>query len=214
MVSITYVCKTCEKEFVSNRKSVNRTPTFCSRKCAGYKKGFTPHNKGKGKYQLFDSCTECGKQKKGYNARVSPRCHTCENKKRAKSTVYTECPRCGKPKNGRGRSDRVLCNSCAAFDRWKVHFNEFGINCQNKDYFGFTEKLKELIRDRHGRMCAFCGSLEDKRKHHVHHIDYDKKNSRPNNLLCLCNTCHPKTNFNREFWKEECLKVMKKNNWI
>ena len=34
----------------------------------------------------------------------------------------------------------------------------------------------------------------------VHHIDYDKNNSNPNNLIVLCKGCHAKTNFNREYW--------------
>ena len=37
---------------------------------------------------------------------------------------------------------------------------------------------------------------------HVHHIDYDKINNDPNNLVALCNSCHAKTNGKnkREFY--------------
>lgn len=34
----------------------------------------------------------------------------------------------------------------------------------------------------------------------VHHIDYNKLNCNPNNLITLCKSCHMKTNFNREYW--------------
>ena len=34
----------------------------------------------------------------------------------------------------------------------------------------------------------------------VHHIDYNKLNCMPNNLLSLCDKCHRKTNNNREYW--------------
>lgn len=35
----------------------------------------------------------------------------------------------------------------------------------------------------------------------VHHIDYDKYNCNEQNLITLCRSCHPKTNFNRDYWK-------------
>jgi len=35
----------------------------------------------------------------------------------------------------------------------------------------------------------------------VHHVDYDKYNSDPSNLVALCDTCHPMTNWNREYWQ-------------
>lgn len=35
----------------------------------------------------------------------------------------------------------------------------------------------------------------------VHHIDYDKLNCDPKNLITLCRKCHTKTNYNREYWE-------------
>ena len=32
------------------------------------------------------------------------------------------------------------------------------------------------------------------------HIDYDKLNCNPDNLISLCNSCHSKTNYNRNYW--------------
>ncbi len=34
----------------------------------------------------------------------------------------------------------------------------------------------------------------------IHHIDYDKKLTIPQNCISLCNPCHTKTNFNRKYW--------------
>ena len=42
--------------------------------------------------------------------------------------------------------------------------------------------------------------LNIKRKLDVHHIDYDKKNNDPKNLISLCRKCHMKTNKNRKYW--------------
>ena len=32
------------------------------------------------------------------------------------------------------------------------------------------------------------------------HIDYDKKNCNPENLITLCNHCNIKVNKNRDYW--------------
>ncbi len=68
----------------------------------------------------------------------------------------------------------------------------------------WDETLREVIRNRDRRKCQICRKteLENKRKLAVHHIDYDKKNCNPNNLITLCHICHIKTNHKREYWLE------------
>jgi 5-methylcytosine-specific restriction endonuclease McrA len=68
----------------------------------------------------------------------------------------------------------------------------------------FNNDLREVVRNRDRRKCQLCGKteLEEGKKLSVHHIDYDKKNCNPNNLITLCNKCHIKTNHNREKWKK------------
>jgi hypothetical protein len=64
----------------------------------------------------------------------------------------------------------------------------------------FNETLKEQIRSRDNFVCHICGRHQGKRKFPVHHIDYNKKNNDPSNLVTLCFNCHPKTNGRREQW--------------
>ena len=66
----------------------------------------------------------------------------------------------------------------------------------------FNEELKEQIRIRDNHTCQECGKhqKELKRKLDVHHIDYNKKNNNPLNLISLCKKCHVKINGNREHW--------------
>lgn len=68
----------------------------------------------------------------------------------------------------------------------------------------FNNDLKEVIRNRDRRKCKLCEKteLEENKKLCVHHIDYNKKNSNPNNLISLCYKCHGKTNNNRNYWIE------------
>ena len=55
----------------------------------------------------------------------------------------------------------------------------------------FTKVLKERIRNRDGLVCSIC-ETEDIYGHrlHVHHIDNDKFNNTPRNLITLCRQCH------------------------
>jgi 5-methylcytosine-specific restriction endonuclease McrA len=68
----------------------------------------------------------------------------------------------------------------------------------------FNKELKLLIRVRDGFTCQLCGmpECENNKALTSHHIDYNKKNSLPNNLISLCNSCNAKVNFNREYWTE------------
>lgn len=60
----------------------------------------------------------------------------------------------------------------------------------------WTVTLKRAIRERDKYICDICNEYGS----FVHHIDYDKNNCNPNNLITLCNSCHSKTNFNRDYW--------------
>jgi hypothetical protein len=74
----------------------------------------------------------------------------------------------------------------------------------NDDYPNdWNDVLKESIRMRDGYCCQECGTHQEElgRKLDVHHIDYDKQNLDPNNLIALCRQCHMKTNHDREHWK-------------
>jgi hypothetical protein len=67
---------------------------------------------------------------------------------------------------------------------------------------GWTRIHKEQIRMRDNYQCKLCGipEAECNVRLHVHHKDYDKENLKSENLISLCNSCHSKTNFRREYW--------------
>jgi len=64
--------------------------------------------------------------------------------------------------------------------------------------FGFNKVLKENIKKRDNHKCMICN--KETQKLAIHHIDYNKNNIDLCNLISLCYSCHPKTNFNRENW--------------
>ena len=65
----------------------------------------------------------------------------------------------------------------------------------------WTPALRRGIRDRDGHVCQVCGTTKNSRSLEVHHIDYDKNNCDPSNLIALCISCHRKTNFDRSTWE-------------
>jgi len=66
----------------------------------------------------------------------------------------------------------------------------------------FNNELKEQIRERDNHTCQECGFNQEQlgRKLDVHHINFNKKNNPPNNLISLCRSCHTQTQFNRQNW--------------
>jgi len=68
----------------------------------------------------------------------------------------------------------------------------------------FNKELKSKIRERDNYTCQECNYTEEQTgyKFGPHHIDYNKKNNSPNNLILLCKSCNVKANFNRQDWTE------------
>ena len=83
-------------------------------------------------------------------------------------------------------------------------------------YKNFTNKLKDEIRERDNCSCQVCGKTQEDLdyKLDVHHIDYNRKNSTPENLVAVCRSCHTKIDFDTQKWlkyfSEKSLK--RKNN--
>lgn len=62
-----------------------------------------------------------------------------------------------------------------------------------KDYGKeFNKHLRTLIRIRDQYICQDCKIKENNRRFSIHHIDLNKKNNDPNNLILLCSKCHQK----------------------
>ena len=138
-------------------------------------------------------CKDCGKKLGDYRAK---RCISCERKTRRKNI----CVDCGKL--GWSGSDR--CWKC--YKKWiknpQNHHNWKGGISFEPYPTEWTEDLKESIRKRDNYVCQLCGNKSTKRELCVHHIDYDKNNLDPKNLISLCIFCHAKTNWNRRKWTE------------
>jgi hypothetical protein len=94
----------------------------------------------------------------------------------------------------------------------KSYFRMGGIS--NEPYGKeFNDMLREQIRKRDNFQCKECLIFENQLGYtfSIHHIDYNKKNSKSENLITLCRKCHNKTNFNRIDWTNYFKNKMKEN---
>jgi len=152
-------------------------------------------------------CPDCNKPIR----RESTYCLKCSNLHRGTDVYQTEryiyvrkrrkqseCLDCGKIISTGGK----YCQSCCQ----KGERNHSYVNGTSGNYSAypedFTVELREQIRKRDKYVCKHCGG-DDKelgRNLSIHHIDYDKDNNDPSNLITLCVSCHMKTNVNRIFW--------------
>jgi len=98
-----------------------------------------------------------------------------------------------------GRKNALGCNRREKNYNWKggKSFEPYPLD--------WTETLRRVIRTRDNHICQLCGIHQEELKGYfkkldIHHIDYDKDNLDPKNLISLCRSCHQKTNYNREYW--------------
>ena len=109
---------------------------------------------------------------------------------------YPKCKQCGKQIASPARLRRTFCSrKCVA--KWQSE-NLSGPNSHawkgpgNRDNENYppewTYKLRLEIRRRDGFTCQNCGKYQ--RGLDVHHIDGNKWNCDPSNLISLCRSCH------------------------
>lgn len=84
------------------------------------------------------------------------------------------------------------------------HYNWLGGKSFEPYSIDFNKQFKREIRKRDNQICILCGVHREKlnRALCIHHINYDKNLSIPENCISLCLSCHVKTNYNRKYWTE------------
>ena len=129
-------------------------------------------------------------------------------KNRKYKRVQIACAQCGKEYEIPGYKTKKFCSrSCYA--QWRldnctfngiVGYNPWSVepNMKHSDdwvnHQGYPQRFKEvrpfiLAIDRH--LCQLCGASDfEGKKLAVHHIDENKRNNTPWNLITVCNVCH------------------------
>lgn len=197
------ICRHCGNQFYVDKQFKNAKNVFCSKACRDIALG-------------EQVCQQCGAI--FGSEKFLPLCRDCFDLK-----FITKCQNCGKPikknrkyivnsknydiledKIGFGRkrlqhrfikSEMVYCSTKCAIEQEKPYYYEgIGDEIYPSE---FNETLKEKVRNRDNNKCQLCGAKWGLIEHH---IDYNKENNEPYNIITLCMTCHPKTNFKRKWW--------------
>jgi hypothetical protein len=177
---VTKPCVICGTLLTRPPSLMHRDP-ICSKACNAI---FKSRRRGESHYKVkasprqFVPCTQCGVDVERIPSQV---------------TAYDK-HFCGKACSGKWRSENIVRDK---------HPNWLGGRSFQIYTEAWNHKLCEAIRDRDGRRCLLCNmtELENGRKLDVHHVDYVKAHSTPDNLASLCHDCHLRTNFNRPAWK-------------
>jgi hypothetical protein len=178
------ICEVCGRTFeVEKRKA--KSARFCSRQCT---------NAWKSKaYQGENNVLWRGGQ-------VALVCKICEKQFFVDSYRFESSKCCSYECNGKWQSiHRTGENS----PTWQggISFEPYPKT--------FNRAFKQLIRDRDNYTCATCGNSGNS----VHHINYVKGDTTPENCITLCNLCHIKTNFNRSYWQSFFENLMKQRGF-
>jgi len=179
MPKIKTKCKKCGKEIEVFKSQIeNGRGKFCSRKCSSSYNNSGDKNPMYGKKHKTETIEKIKKTRKkqgNYNKGKTWKISEEKRKNMARNTWEGR----GNPAwiDGRARSRGYI---------WK----------------NWNETLKRSIRERDNYVCQLCSSIQGEKTFSVHHIDYNKHNCDHENLITLCNSCHSKTNFNRNRWKK------------
>jgi len=85
-----------------------------------------------------------------------------------------------------------------------------GIACEPYCPIWLDKKFKESILERDNYQCQNPDCWGTSEKICGHHIDYDKKNCDPSNIIIVCNSCNVRANKDREYWMEFYQEIMNK----
>ena len=90
-------------------------------------------------------------------------------------------------------------------DEW-THFISCDPYCQI-----WTEEFKEMIKERDNHTCQNPDCWKTSKRICGHHIDYNKKNCNPWNIITICLSCNTRANTDRDYWQKFYEDIMKEN---
>lgn len=74
-----------------------------------------------------------------------------------------------------------------------------GIACEPYCDVWIDKEYKESIKERDNYVCQNPYCWHNSKRLCIHHIDYNKKNCKPGNLITVCTSCNARANFDRDW---------------
>lgn len=207
-MKIRLLCSFCNKEFFRWPSVIKRSACkYCSFICYG---NAVRKENNPGWKQFPAKCQYCGKEYSAHNhlRLITKYCSMlCLNRANAKANQGTHISlerrlKLSSERKGKKRPEMTG----EKHPRWLggIAYIDY-----SKD---FLKKIRQEIRKRDSYRCQYCGIKEKGITLSVHHVDYDKKNNDPKNLITLCRSHHAKTNLNRNYWRQYLYNLMKGEN--
>lgn len=110
--------------------------------------------------------------------------------------------------------DGRRCSTCWAISlmgegspRWKG-----GISCEPYCDAWADKEYKKSILERDNYQCQNPDCWQTSKRLTIHHIDYNKKNCEPENLITLCRSCNSRANKDREWHTDYYNSIME--GWV
>jgi len=207
--NLKYCSKECQNKAHSKRMTRQGNPLFGKkRNCPWVKESTLKRLKGKtykeiyGKEKAKEISLKISKHHKGRKAPWARKFRGLSFEKRYGEKRAADIKR-KMSKNHKGQVAWNKGKSCPQFAKFGEDNQSWKGGISKQSYMGFRQFLKTKIRERDSNACQWCRKLwvEGEYKFDVHHIDYNKKNPDPNNLITLCKECHGKTKTNRKMWQ-------------
>ena len=178
----TFVCKTCGKEFQSDKWDKNRTPKFCSRKCAAMSNA------------VWKTCPTCGIRFYDYthdkfcsrecaNAALRGVSLSAEHREKL-SEARKNSPKCHGENlyNWKGGKDTFA-------ERMKIHYHKR----RSAQHIAVDKEYLSILRKYQQNRCFYCG--QDMGEHpaieHLTPVSHGGDNQRWN-LVYSCRSCNSK----------------------
>lgn len=134
---------------------------------------------------------------------------------------YEKCESCNEPylsqKNSKGFCSIECYNNSEQHSGHATLPGNLNPNWQGGKSYGkycsiwSDKEYKKSIKKRDKNKCQNSLCQGNYKKLDIHHIDYDKKNCHPDNLILICTRCNSTANFNREWWTCFYTEIIRRN---
>jgi hypothetical protein len=167
-------CLTCNTIFETPHTS---TKKYCSLLCN--------NRRSRGKSKKWRDCLQCGKEFL-YKVKTQKCCSfTCAGLFSRKPPLEKICPECNQLFIAYKHKNKICCSyRCAGKYRFKIN-NPNKIAFSKEGYRTFKQKLIDTYSG-----CMLCQYNEHPEILELHHINRNRKDNRPENLILLCPNCH------------------------
>jgi len=105
--------------------------------------------------------------------------------------------------------EALIKHSCVRQGISRAEWTGFVSNGEYCDVWKDKEYREDVLK-RDNYKCQSLLCWNNSKRLVRHHIDYDKKNCKPDNLIVLCTSCNLRANKNREYWEKFYICIMKR----